>query len=216
MSQDTSQLLSDFIQNAMEKLAKKGIILNMENQILQDDPASTDAFSALSVASKAQIACSHHTPAKMLNPSPNYQFANNPGIDGCSNPIFLERIPSNTFLPCSAPGIQSLCSQYSPDYKIVKKYEGLVQNEIRYYYLTKFRSFDGSYFYKIYDNALKVYFDLSYQDIDDSDSSLDDYAVQVFNDFIADSMLNLTEVDLYSQQVPTESNKKSYLSTLIS
>lgn len=216
MSQDSIQSLDQFVQNALEKIVKKGIILNMENQIQQPDSSSSDAFSALSVTSKTSIACSHYTPSRMLNPNPNYQFANSPGIDACSNPVLLESIPSNTFLPCAAPGIQPICSQYSPDYKVIKKYEGIVQNENKYYYLTKFRSTDGSYFYKIYDSTLKVYFDLSYQDIDDSSHSLDEHAVKVFNDFIADSMLDLTEVDLYSQQVPTEPNKKSYLSTLIS
>ena len=215
MSQDTSKSLDEFFLNAADKLKKK-VLISIENQLKQDENISTDIMSALSVASLTSISCIHHTPARMLNPNPNYQFANNPGIDACSNPVLLDRIPSNTFLPCSAPGIHSLCSQYSPDYTILKKYESSTNGELKYYYLTKFRSFDGSYFYKIYDSALKVYFELSYNDIDDKESNLNDYAIKVLNDFITDSMLDLAEVNIYTDQVPTESNKKSYLSTLIS
>lgn len=222
MSDDLNTTLQNFINSKIKTLQKKGLIISTNQDLFSGShtpdlsdlsPETSDAVIALSVAASPP-ACVHHTSHTMLNPSSSYTFANNPGASACSNPALVDASRSS-FLPCKFPISNAICPFYSADYKIIKKVVS-INNSSSYYYLSKFRLLTGSYSYKIYDNTLKVYLELSYDNISDSENVLDSEAISIFNSFIDQAMLKVDNVDLYSSEVISESNKVSYLSTLIS
>jgi hypothetical protein len=208
------QLIQAF--NPEKKIIKKNEETQLSDSNNQNIDVDIDILAALNMASKKDTACVQHTSHTMLNPNPSYQFANNPGMDACSHPVRLELVPANTLLPCQAPGLHILCSLYSPDYKIIKKFVSLTDSTL-FYYLTKYRSLDGSYSYKIYDSSMNLYNQLSYKNLSDKNSDIDSYALDVFLSFVKDSMIQVEEV-LIEQPLVEHSNpnKKSYLATLVS
>lgn len=184
------------------------------DQLLQSEemknPENLDISLAIRIGNAA-TACTHFTHHKMINPSFAYKFANNPGVDSCSHPLIVSFSPPNTLVPC--PYIQgtSSCPHYNPDYSIIKK---VVASNNIYYYLTKFKDHQGSYFYSVYDSNANAYLNLNYTDIKDSD--LDSYALEVFINFLSDSMIEYVDSDLCSVNDQIKSNKVSYLSTILS
>jgi hypothetical protein len=198
------------IQNLIDSIKSQKLANSYMDQDVSEVPEEVrDSIIALKI-SPSLIACSHFTSSKMINPNPSYQFANNPGVNSCSNPLLLESSPKNTLVQCPYSPIQSSCAYYSPNYQILKK----VSNNNIFYYLTKFKSLEDHYFYAIYDSNMNLYFNLSYNEL--VDNNLDQDAYAAFDNFINDLMITVFEVDLYSFQDQEKLEKKSYLSTIFS
>jgi len=203
----------------VDKLLKRMISLSnnpsFDSVLSSEDlqkPENLDLFLALKIGNSS-IACTHFTHHKMVNPSSGYKFANNPGIDSCSNPLINSFSPPNSVVNCAYVNANFTCPQYNADYSIIKKVAS-VKDETLFYYLTKFKDHTGTYFYSIYDSAANLYFKLSYTDITDSD--LDTYALSAFATFLNDLMLDYNELDVHTIDDQIKSSKNSYLSTIFS
>lgn len=162
------------------------------------------------------IACSNFTSHNMLNPSGNYPYANNPGKSSCSHPVQVSHFPQNTFIVCSFDSRQTLCPLYTPDYMILEKQ---IAQDNKKYYLTRYRAYDGSFYYKIYDNAGNTYYNLNYSNVSITDADLDTEARVVYNSFFDQIGIDTTSV--YSSVVEKvidiqKTNRSSYLLSLIS
>lgn len=184
----------------------------MDNTGTTLDPTVIDSMLALTVAQQG-VACSHFTPSTMLNPSPLYSFANNPGYDSCSNQSVAELNPGQVFVKCQFSNRNYVCPYYSPHYQIITKHS---LNDNRFYYLTRFRSYSGSYTYKIYDSNSNVYQVFEYTNLSIKDNDLDSEALALFNLFLKDSMLETKPLNDVTDSVSSKPQKTSYLSTLVS
>lgn len=195
----------------------------MDHQILDNDTSVEDHAIALKMAIDNSSSCKSFTHKDMLNPSQGYQYANNPGFNACSSDSMkkaLTNVPSNSALSCSFISNQSSCPFYTPDYSIVLKSSITVLNSALTFYLSRFRSFNGSFVYKIYDSSGKSFFDLNYSDISNVNGQIDEEATKVFHQFLDDfsqngqySVENILSKNDYQQE---QKNTKSYLKSLIS
>lgn len=161
------------------------------------------------------IACRNFTSHTMLNPSENYPFANNPGKNSCSHPVQLSHFPPNTFVHCSFDSLQTICPLYTPDYMILEKQ---VASDNKKYYLTRYRAYNGSFYYKIYDNTGNTYYNLNYSNVSIADADLDTEARVVYNSFFDQIGVETSPVSQTPQQVidNQKTNSSSYLLSLIS
>ena len=86
------------------------------------------------------------------------------------------------------------------------------------YYLSRFRSYDGTYLYRIYDNELNVYSQFKYTQIQMEDDNLNLEAVSLFNKFLIDLSIEFTYQDVAEDAILFSKQKEtnSYLKTLVS
>jgi hypothetical protein len=149
----------------------------------------------------------------MINPNPSYRFANNPGINVCSHPIINSSSPDNSPVVCPHIISHSSCPYYTPDYQIVKKVVDN-SNQDLFYYLTKYKTSQDYYVYSIYDSKANVYSTFTYTDI--KDDNLNSEAFSLFDSFIKDLMITVSDVDLYDVVDQQKIEKNSYFSTIFS
>lgn len=186
-------------------------------QIMEDNAL------ALKIATDSSASCKNFTHKDMLNPSPDYMYANNPGIYVCSSELMKAALPQPVAVAtCNFVIRQASCPFYSPDFSVLLKSSVTTYNNTITFTLSRFRSFNGSYFYKIYDSNGVVYFDLSYPEISNVNKEIDEEAKGVFFNFLNECSsqpvqdLSVENVsDLLSDQ-QEQKNTKSYLSSLIS
>lgn len=189
---------------------------------MTDEQNLQDNALALKIAVDSNTSCQNFTHKDMLNPSPDYGYANNPGIYACSSQLMKAALSnSSSVITCNFVANHTSCPFYSPDYSIVLKSTITnVFNTTIDYFLTRFRSFDGSYFYKIYNSNSEVFVELFYPEISNIDKVIDQEAKKVFYEFLTDSTSN----EQYTVEDPSDSsadqheqkNTKSYLNSLIS
>ncbi len=188
---------------------------------MTDEQTLEDNAVALKIAVDSSASCRNFTHKDMLNPSPDYAYANNPGIYACSSSLLKAALSQSvSVLTCNFISNQNSCPFYSPDYSIISKSSFTSFNSTSTYFLSRFRSFDGSYFYKIYDSNSKVYTELHYPEISNIDKQIDEEAQKVFHLFLNDctSEEQYTVEDVFNPSVPQQDqkNNKSYLNSLIS
>lgn len=195
----------------------------MDQQILEENTALQDNAIALKIAVDSSASCRNFTHKDMLNPSSDYAYANNPGLYACSSELLktaLANSVTNSVISCNFIANQSSCPFYDPHYSVVLKSSLTLVNTTLNYYLSRFRSFDGSFYYKIYDSNGTIFFDLNYVNISNANGEIDEEAKKVFYQFLEEC----TQEDDYSVESilndkpsEKEQNKnKSYLNSLIS
>lgn len=142
---------------------------------------------------KTLTVCRYYSSSQPLNPSSDYEYANNPGIRSCSSSSRKSFAPSHQNpLICEIPSdIMCGCIFYAPDFKIIKKIKA--SNSITYYY-TRFRNESEAYCYKLYDANSLVFLELNYVDIK-SDNNIDQEACRVFDDFVLNELFLTFEND---------------------
>jgi hypothetical protein len=162
------------------------------------------------IAKDQNASCKHFTVHSMLNHSSNYQYANTADVNHCSNPIFISSqnpIPLCPFYP-----VNSACAVYEPDISILQT---CLSDNVTLF-LSKLRSFDGSYVYVIHSDTGSVYNKYTYTDLDAKTNDLDSEAIRLFNLNILEFQLNNSSVQLDVPNVSEEPKNSSYLSSLLS
>jgi hypothetical protein len=180
------------------------------------DPKSDDYELANEISKTLLTSCPHHSSPSNVNPSTSYAYANNPGIHSCSVSSRKNNDDSRPVF-CVYPMEQSNCPLYQPDFSVIRKVRNAVDIDTDYY-LSRFRFYDGTYFYKIYDNNLNVYSELKYSKIQMENDNLNIEANALFNKFLIDLSLQFTEEDIAPDAVltPVQKETNSYLKTLVS
>lgn len=177
------------------------------------DPKSDDYELAKQISKNTLTACQHHSSPSNLNPSSSYAYANNPGIYSCSAPTRK----SNDAQPisCVYAMEQSNCPLYKPDFSVMRKVR--INDDVDYY-LSRFRSYDGTYLYRIYDNNLNVYSQFKYTQIEMENDNLNLEAISLFNKFLIDLSIQFTEEEIAQDAmfIPVQKETNSYLKTLVS
>jgi len=161
-----------------------------------DTTSYTDSQAAV-LAAQFPIVCKYYSNNIPLNPSSHYQYANNPGIRCCSSSQRLAvASPTKPPLFCDmSPVTMSTCIFYSSDFKILKKIKASNQTV---YFMTRYRTEQESYIYKLYGEDAVVYLELNYSDIKSIDDNIDTEAIRVFEDFIVNELgftFDLQEID---------------------
>jgi hypothetical protein len=110
---------------------------------------------------------------------------------------------------------QSNCPLYKPDFSVMNKVRA--NNDIDYY-LSRFRSYDGTYLYRIYDNNLNVYSQFKYTQIEMENDNLNLEAISLFNKFLIDLSIQFVQQDVAEDAmlIPKQKETNSYLKTLVS
>lgn len=183
------------------------------DHVVQSTESNPDHDLANDMAKNFNSSCKFFTTSTMLNPSSDYEYANNPGIHICSSPI----VKANSAVPvpsCISPFNHSRCMIYSPEFSVMKKVSVNFMAEQFIVYLSRFKSFSGSYFYLIYNDQRSVYNRLTYEDVKMVDLNLDSEAIQVFNLFVAQfEDVKEIPIDLPNNQ-PVKNS--SFISTILS
>jgi hypothetical protein len=188
----------------------------MSTEKITDTSFVEDVSIAVRIASQYEVSCKSFTHKDMLNPSDKYEYANNPGVYACSSPLMqLASSQPNSVTHCAFAARQNSCPFYVPDFSISSKASATVGDKTTEYYLTRFRSFNGTYNYKIYTSDEKVLFNLSYTNLSNLDNSVEEEAKQVFINFLEEYIPNYSFQNIDSPIVEQKSNK-SYLNSLIS
>lgn len=186
-------------------------IKNLLNAIT--DPKSDDYELANEISKNTLTSCQFHSSPSNLNPSTSYAYANNPGIFSCS----ASSRKSNNSQPifCVYVTEQSDCPLYKPDFSVMLKVRSTTDVD---YYLSRFRSYDGAYLYRIYDNNLNVYSQFKYTQIEMQNDNLNLEAVSLFNEFLIDLAIQFTHQDVAEDAMLIFKQKEtnSYLKTLVS
>lgn len=186
-------------------------ISNLLNSITNSK--SDDYESANEIAKRTLTSCQFHSSPSNLNPSTSYLYANNPGIFSCS----VSSRKSNDSQPVSCVYVmeQPNCPLYKPDFSVMRKVRSTADID---YYLSRFRSYDGTYLYRIYDNELNVYSQFKYTQIQMEDDNLNLEAVSLFNKFLIDLSIEFTYQDVAEDAILFSKQKEtnSYLKTLVS
>ena len=179
------------------------------------NPKSDDYELANQISKTLLTSCSHHSSPSNINPSTSYAYANNPGIHSCSAPSRKSKDSQPVF--CVYSMEHNNCPLYKPDFSVIRKVRNAVDIDTDYY-LARFRSYDGTYFYKIYDNNLNVYSELKYSEIQMENNNLNTEANALFNSFLIDLSLQFTEEEIDPDAVftPVQKETNSYLKTLVS
>jgi hypothetical protein len=200
------------IEDLLRNLQKRNPLQLFSEDLSEVSDEQLDTALAIR-ATNLPISCSHYTSSKMVNPNPSYRFANNPGINVCSNPVINASSSDNSPVVCPHSVVHSTCPYYSPDYQIIKKVADTSTDNL-FYYLTKYKTPQDYYTYVIYDSKANVYSNFIYTDIKDDD--LNSEAFALFDAFINDLMVNVSDVDLYDSVDQQKVEKKSYFSTIFS
>ena len=177
------------------------------------DPKSDDYEIAKEISKTLLTSCSFHSSPSNLNPSTSYVYANNPGIYSCSVPS--REASDSRPLSCVYPLEQNNCPLYKPDFSVIRKVRTVADVD---YYLSRFRSYDGTYLYKIYDNNLNVYSELKYSQIQMDNDNLNIEAVSLYNRFLIDLSVEFVQQDIAEDAMLISKQKEtnSYLKTLVS
>lgn len=185
-------------------------ISNLLNSIT--NPKSDDYQNANEIAKRTLTSCQFHSSPSNLNPSTSYVYANNPGIFSCSVPSRK----SNDSQPVSCVYVmeQLNCPLYKPDFSVMRKVRSTADVD---YYLSRFRSYDGTYLYRIYDNELNVYSQFKYTQIEMENDNLNLEAISLFNKFLIDLSIQFTYQDVAEDAMLISKQKEtnSYLKTLV-
>ena len=185
-------------------------ISNLLNSIT--NPKSDDYEIANEIAKRTLTSCQFHSSPSNLNPSTSYVYANNPGIFSCS----VSSRKSNDSQPvfCVYVMEQPNCPLYKPDFSVIRKVRSTADVD---YYLSRFRSYDGTYLYRIYDNELNVYSQFKYTQIEMENDNLNLEAVSLFNKFLIDLSIKFTYQDVAEDAMLISKQKEtnSYLKTLV-
>ena len=185
-------------------------ISNLLNSIT--NPKSDDYEIANEIAKRTLTSCQFHSSPSNLNPSTSYVYANNPGIFSCS----VSSRKSNDSQPvfCVYVKEQPNCPLYKPDFSVMRKVRSTADVD---YYLSRFRSYDGTYLYRIYDNELNVYSQFKYTQIEMENDNLNLEAVSLFNKFLIDLSIKFTYQDVAEDAMLISKQKEtnSYLKTLV-
>lgn len=188
----------------------------MSTETIFENSFLEDASIALKIAAQYEFTCKSFTHKDMLNPSDKYEYANNPGIYACSSPIMkLASSQPTAVTNCAFPNRQSSCPFYVPDFLISSKASATHAEKTTSYYLTRFRSFNGTYDYRIYTSDEKVLFTLSYTNLSNLDNSVEEEAKKVFINFLEEYISNYSIEEIDAPIVEQKTNK-SYLNSLIS
>jgi hypothetical protein len=186
-------------------------ISNLLNSIT--NPKSDDYENANEIAKRTLTSCQFHSSPSNLNPSTSYAYANNPGIFSCS----VSSRKSNDSQPVSCVYVmeQPNCPLYKPDFSVMRKVRSTADVD---YYLSRFRSYDGTYLYRIYDNELNVYSQFKYTQIEMENDNLNLEAISLFNKFLIDLSIQFTYQDVAEDAMLISKQKEtnSYLKTLVS
>jgi hypothetical protein len=177
------------------------------------NPKSDDYELAKEISKNTLTACQHHSSPSNLNPSSSYAYANNPGIYSCSTPTRKSNDSQPVF--CVYVMEQSHCPLYKPDFSVIRKVRTITDVD---YYLSRFRSYDGTYLYRIYDNNLNVYSELKYSQIQMQNDNLNIEAIALYNRFLIDLSVEFVEHDIAEDAMLIFKQKEtnSYLKTLVS
>ena len=185
-------------------------ISNLLNSIT--NPKSDDYEIANEIAKRTLTSCQFHSSPSNLNPSTSYVYANNPGIFSCS----VSSRKSNDSQPvfCVYVKEQPNCPLYKPDFSVMRKVRSTADVD---YYLSRFRSYDGTYLYRIYDNELNLYSQFKYTQIEMENDNLNLEAVSLFNKFLIDLSIKFTYQDVAEDAMLISKQKEtnSYLKTLV-
>lgn len=186
-------------------------ISNLLNSIT--NPKSDDYENANEIAKRTLTSCQFHSSPSNLNPSASYAYANNPGIFSCS----VSSRKSNDSQPVSCVYVmeQPNCPLYKPDFSVMLKVRSTADVD---YYLSRFRSYDGTYLYRIYDNELNVYSQFKYTQIEMENDNLNLEAISLFNKFLIDLSIQFSYQDVAEDAMLISKQKEtnSYLKTLVS
>jgi hypothetical protein len=177
------------------------------------NPKSDDYELANQISKNTLTSCQHHSSPSNLNPSSSYGYANNPGIFSCS--VTSRKSNDGQPVSCVYPIEQSNCPLYKPDFSVMRKVRTSTDVD---YYLSRFRSYDGTYLYRIYDNNLNVYSQFKYTQIEMENDNLDLEAISLFNKFLIDLSIQFTDQDIAQDAMLIFEQKEtnSYLKTLVS
>ncbi len=177
------------------------------------DPKSDDYELAKEISKNTLTSCQHHSSPSNLNASSSYAYANNPGIYSCSAPT--RKSNDGQPISCVYAMEQSNCPLYKPDFSVMNKVRA--NNDIDYY-LSRFRSYDGTYLYRIYDNNLNVYSQFKYTQIEMENDNLNLEAISLFNKFLIDLSIQFVQQDVAEDAmlIPKQKETNSYLKTLVS
>jgi hypothetical protein len=177
------------------------------------DPKSDDYELAKEISKNTLTSCQHHSSPSNLNASSSYAYANNPGIYSCSAPT--RKSNDGQPISCVYAMEQSNCPLYKPDFSVMNKVRA--NNDIDYY-LSRFRSYDGTYLYRIYDNNLNVYSQFKYTQIEMENDNLILEAISLFNKFLIDLSIQFVQQDVAEDAmlIPKQKETNSYLKTLVS
>lgn len=182
---------------------------------MSNQESSTFDGSSPSLFFQSAASCVHFTHHSMLNPNPNYPFANNPGVDSCSHDGRIAIELPNSFISCAFSNFQYKCPMYQSDAKTIYK----SQTVSSVYFVVKSRLIDGTICYKIVDSNYNIYQDLVYAQISESNADLDKEAYLVFDNFLSQLMSDYLISDFADHDnqdpVKTETKKSSYLLSLI-
>ena len=185
-------------------------ISNLLNSIT--NPKSDDYEIANEIAKRTLTSCQFHSSPSNLNPSTSYVYANNPGIFSCS----VSSRKSNDSQPvfCVYVKEQPNCPLYKPDFSVMRKVRSTADVD---YYLSRFRSYDGTYLYRIYDNELNLYSQFKYTQREMENDNLNLEAVSLFNKFLIDLSIKFTYQDVAEDAMLISKQKEtnSYLKTLV-
>ena len=185
-------------------------ISNLLNSIT--NPKSDDYEIANEIAKRTLTSCQFHSSPSNLNPSTSYVYANNPGIFSCS----VSSRKSNDSQPvfCVYVKEQPNCPLYKPDFSVMRKVRSTADVD---YYLSRFRSYDGTYLYRIYDNELNLYSQFKYTQIEMENDNLNLEAVSLFNKFLIDLSIKFTYQDVAEDAMLISKQKETnyYLKNLV-
>lgn len=170
----------------------------------------TDNDLALAIATSSRAACTYFTSASMLNPSKDYKFANTGGVNSCSCPMRASD-PANQHMRCEFTARQNNCVLYFPDFTILKK---SVSENSNVFYLSRFKTKDSSYSYKIYDKFLNVYNAFNYVDIELANNSLDEEVTVFYYALLDQMMIKYQDEQLDNNNQPS-AVPVSFIKTLV-
>jgi hypothetical protein len=176
-----------------------------------DENTQTDKDLALALATSSRAACTHFTSASMLNPSKEYKFANTGGVNSCSCPMRAPE-PNSLHMRCEFTTRQIMCGLYYPDFTVLKK---SVSENSNVFYLSRFKTKDSSYSYKIYDKFLNVYNTFDYTDIDLAKNPLDEEVTVFYYALLDQMMINYKDQELENYDQPS-AVPVSFIKTLVS
>jgi hypothetical protein len=187
---------------------------NTKDQILESK--SLDYQAATVVSRTILTACSFHSSPSSANRSSHYDYANNPGLISCSSP---QRASNNSSpMICVYSLEQPNCPLYTPDFTVVSKVK---TNLDCFYYLSRFRTYNGSYVYRIYDSFFNVYSNFDYTNLSVTPSGLSDLdleAIKFYKEFLSHSGITYSHEDIDDDCSfrPIQKKAVSYLNALVS
>lgn len=175
-------------------------------------PSLRLAFEVITENTNTYPICSSFSSPDLHNLSSTYEYANRPPIYNCSHP---EIVPTTPGAPkfCSFGPRQNICIFYNPDIKILSSASVKNWSKTFNVYLARFRSYSGSYLYKIYDDQKNVYYDLDYQK-ETVDVELDKEAMDVYLQFL-NSNFEFFEIENNISEIVSVP-RLSYMKSLIS